>query len=178
MSNYTEFVTKGGEKLLVKRVPRNMLSRFALRLPALPKPPLRRVPIEGGETLVPYEADTPEYQAWQAAYESVNTDRNLKLAMNAVHLGVRLPKERRAEIVEDVAELRERAASMGMDIHPDDETAYIWEFVLGDQDDLAALNKIMYAQNHPTEEAVKAHQDGFRNDVRGQTPGEVPAAAG
>lgn len=178
MSNYTEFVTKGGQKLLVKRVPRNMLARFAARLPMLPRQPLQRIPIEGGETLQPFAEGTPEHDAWREKWEATNTERNLKMAMAAVHLGVRLPKEQREAIKADVDELRERAIGMGIDIHDDDETAYIWEFCLEDTEDMRRLNEIMYATQHPTEGAVAAATDTFRGDVQGQEPVEAQDTTG
>lgn len=178
MSNYSEFVTKSGQKLLVKRVPRNMLARFAARLPVLPKQPMRHVPIEGGETLVPFEEGTPEHEAWRASWEAVNNDRNIRMAMAAVHLGVRLPKEQRSEIKAEVDELRERAAGLGIEVHEDDETAYIWELCLEDTEDMQKLNALMYASNHPTEGAVAEHIDTFRGDVQAQAPVEAQNAAG
>jgi hypothetical protein len=175
MSNYTEFVTSSGEKLLVKRVPRNILSRFAQRLPAAPRPPKVKIVNSDG---VEIESENREDAAWQASVEAANADRNIKLAMFAVHMGVRLPKERREQITEDVTELRERARTAGVDVHPDDETAYIWEFCLEDPADLSKLTALMYASNHPTQEAVAAHVDTFPGDVPGATAEPDPNAGG
>lgn len=164
MSNYTEFVTKSGERLLVKAVPRNMLGRFTMRLPKLPRPPLKTFTNADGVEVTVADVENPEYVAARDAQQNEN---NLATAMAAVHLGIRLPKERRAEIKEEIAELRERAAELGIEMHPDDETAYIWEVCLGDAEDMEAINRIMYAQTHPTPEAVANHTEAFRPEVQG-----------
>lgn len=164
MSNYTEFVTKSGERLLVKAVPRNMIGRFTMRLPKLPRPPLKTIVNADGVEVTVADVENPE---WIAARDEQQNSNNLATAMAAVHLGVRLPKERRAEIKEEIAELREQAAGLGLELHPDDETAYIWEVVLGDAEDMEAINRIMYAQTHPTPEAVANHTEAFRPEVQG-----------
>lgn len=164
MSNYTEFTTKSGERLLVKSVPRNMLGRFAMKLPKLPKPPLKTIVNADGAEIVSQDTENAE---WIAACEAIQNENNLRTAQAAVHLGIRLPKERRAEIAAEVAELREQAASLGVDMHPDDETAYIWEVCLGDAEDMQAINAIMYGLTHPTPEAVANHKEAFRPEVQG-----------
>ena len=175
MSNYTEYVTKAGERLLVKAVPRNMLGRFTMKLPKVPRPPVKTFTNADGVEISSLDVANPE---WLAARDEIQNSNNLLTAMAAVHLGIRLPKGRREEIAGEVAELREQAASLGLDMHPDDETAYIWEVCLGDTADMEAINRIMYGLTHPTPEAVEIHKETFRPEVQGPAAVADPNAVG
>lgn len=161
MSNYTEYVTKNGERLLIKRVPRMLLARFQARLPQPPAPPRVKTILDGIEV----EREDRENIEWQAKVSAVNSANALKLAEFTLHMGVRLPKERRDEIVSDVDELRERAMAAGLEMHPDNETAYIIDVALDDVQDLQSVQKIMFGQNFATEEAVQQHVDEFRREA-------------
>lgn len=177
MSNYTEYLTKGGQRLLVKSLPRQTVAKFFAQLPGLPKAPTKTLTIAEGATTVVEDRESPDYQA--ALKAALDRQKEL-IGEWTIHMGVRLPKEDRAAAIDEVRDLRERLASSGSDqrLHPDDETAYLIEYVLEDVGDVQAVTQIIFQRARVNQEEVASHVDTFRGDVPGSAAGPDPDAEG
>lgn len=134
------------------------------QFPKEPEPPLVEVDYGAGKIIQPHRGH-PVYQEllkeWQAKFSDEVSERLITLV---IHRGVvcEVDEQAVAQVRSDMA-----AAKSPLDDYCD-HYVYVAFVCVGPYNDYQALLKAIFERTMPSDEAVQAHKDSFRGDVRGQ----------
>lgn len=154
-------VTDTGEIVLIRKVS-PLLAQAAQRQIPKPRPPMNRVDYGDGDVRDEPNPADPAYQealaAWQEALEA-------RVRLIAIRMGVAI--EWTEEKRQRLAELRQVAGEIGIEIESDDTVAFVSHIAIGTADDYQELVEAIMQRVRPTEEAIAEAVETFRPQVAG-----------